>query len=88
MPDRPTIPEAGDEAGCSPTGHHARRPYLLRPTVTPVAKGAAADREARLGKRTGPGDPFVRPAHEDDDGYDPYSDRREEPPLFESDPWD
>lgn len=24
---------------------------------------------------------------EDDDGYDPWSDRREEPPLFEPDPW-
>ena len=26
--------------------------------------------------------PYLRPANEDDDGYDPYSDRREEPPLF------
>ena len=33
-------------------------------------------------------DPYVRAANEDDDGYDPYSDRpaaRE--PLFEEDPW-
>ena len=31
---------------------------------------------------------FVRAANEDDDGYDPYSDRRPEPePLFERDPW-
>ncbi len=33
-------------------------------------------------------DPFVRAENEDDDGYDPYSDRpapRE--PLFEEDPW-
>lgn len=33
-------------------------------------------------------DPFVRPENEDDDGYDPYSDRppaRE--PLFEENPW-
>ena len=29
--------------------------------------------------------PFVE--REDDDGYDPWSDRREEPPLFEPDPW-
>ena len=31
---------------------------------------------------------FIRPENEDDDGYDPYSDRpatRE--PLFEEDPW-
>lgn len=31
---------------------------------------------------------YIRPQNEDDDGYDPYSDRpvpRE--PLFEEDPW-
>lgn len=35
-----------------------------------------------------PADPFVRAENEDDDGYDPYSDRpapRE--PMFERDPW-
>ena len=33
--------------------------------------------------------PFVRAENEDDDGYDPYSDRRPRPePLFERDPWD
>lgn len=34
------------------------------------------------------GSPFLRPEGEDDDGYDPFSDRppREEP-LFERDPW-
>lgn len=32
---------------------------------------------------------FVRAEHEDDDGYDPYSDRRiSEQPLFERRPWD
>ena len=30
---------------------------------------------------------YFRAENEDDDGYDPYSDRREEPPLFERDPW-
>ena len=31
---------------------------------------------------------FLRAENEDDDGYDPYSDRRPEPePLFERDPW-
>ena len=34
-------------------------------------------------------DPFIRPENEDDDGYDPYSDRLPDPePLFERDPWD
>ncbi len=31
---------------------------------------------------------FFRAENEDDDGYDPYSDRRPMPePLFERDPW-
>ena len=35
-----------------------------------------------------PADPFIRAENEDDDGYDPYSDRRpEREPLFEPDPW-
>lgn len=35
-----------------------------------------------------PQDPCVRAENEDDDGYDPYSDRQPAPePLFERDPW-
>lgn len=31
---------------------------------------------------------FIRAENEDDDGYDPYSDRRPaKEPLFERDPW-
>ena len=31
---------------------------------------------------------FIRAENEDDDGYDPYSDRRPvSEPLFERDPW-
>ena len=29
----------------------------------------------------------IRAEREDDDGYDPYSDRVERTPLFERDPW-
>ena len=32
--------------------------------------------------------PYARAANEDDDGYDPWSDRQEEAPLFEPDPWE
>ena len=39
-------------------------------------------------KKTAQEDPFARAENEDDDGYDPYSDRREEQPLFERSPWD
>ncbi len=35
-----------------------------------------------------PADPCIRAENEDDDGYDPYSDRRpESEPLFSPDPW-
>ena len=35
-----------------------------------------------------PDDPFIRDQNEDDDGYDPYSDRpASTEPLFEEDPW-
>lgn len=35
-----------------------------------------------------PRDPYIRAENEDDDGYDPYSDRRSErEPMFEADPW-
>lgn len=31
---------------------------------------------------------YIRPQNEDDDGYDPYSDRpAPKEPLFEEDPW-
>ena len=34
-----------------------------------------------------PRDPYIR-AENEDDGYDPYSDRRpEREPMFEADPW-
>lgn len=46
------------------------------------AVGAGADRPSPYAS-------FIRAENEDDDGYDPYSDRpaRAEP-LFERDPWD
>ena len=35
-----------------------------------------------------PRDPYIRAENEDDDGYDPYSDRGpEREPMFEADPW-
>ena len=55
--------------------------YRVRPVTTPVAPAAPATPELAS-------DPFLRPEAEDDDGYDPYSDRRpEREPLFEADPW-
>lgn len=61
-------------------------------TSTPGAQNVAPT-EQRSQKtapkpQAAPCDPFIRAESEDDDGYDPYSDRRPDPePLFERDPW-
>ena len=62
-----------------------RKPrYILRPVVTPVA-GAQPTKSAAPPCAA---DPFLRPAQEDDDGYDPFSDRPPTPePTFQEDPW-
>ena len=61
-----------------------------------AAQGAAAQVTAKVAvrkdadsKKAQVVDPeFVRAENEDDDGYDPYSDRRPvSEPLFERDPW-
>ena len=47
----------------------------------------AAPSPAKAAKRDANAE-FLRAEAEDDDGYDPYSDRKPEPePLFQSDPW-
>ena len=53
-----------------------------------MARPEEKDRAAAQRRAAVPDDPFIRAENEDDDGYDPYSDRRPEPePLFERDPW-
>lgn len=53
-----------------------------------AARPAASAAPARAAEPDRARDPFVRAENEDDDGYDPYSDRRPDPePLFERDPW-
>lgn len=45
-------------------------------------------KNADLKKKQDRDSEFVRAENEDDDGYDPYSDRRPvSEPLFEKDPW-
>ena len=61
--------------------------------AAPVASGkqaapVASGKQESLRKAEAPSDPFIRAENEDDDGYDPFSDRLPEPePLFERDPW-
>ncbi len=75
------------------------RHYTLKPVYTPAgssenagssssAEGSPAAGGAERGGSGAPTDANVRAENEDDDGYDPYSDRREERPLFEQDPWE
>lgn len=53
-----------------------------------LAKQRVEARKQTLRVRDQPLDPCIRAENEDDDGYDPYSDRRPAPePLFEEDPW-
>ncbi|RDB69769.1 hypothetical protein C1875_08975 [Eggerthella lenta] len=58
--------------------------YILRPVTTPVA----GSKPSEEGAPPRAADPFLRPAQEDDDGYDPFSDRPADPdPAFQEDPW-
>ena len=61
------------------------------PTATLRERIAAARAKAAEANKRPDADssaaPFARAESEDDDGYDPWSDRREEPGLFERDPW-
>jgi hypothetical protein len=60
----------------------------VEPTVvyTPLPSSTAKEKDQDRDKKA-QGDPFRRAENEDDDGYDPYSDRIETTPLFEKDPW-
>lgn len=81
-----------------------KKNYLLKPVFTPVgssqngnAPAINEDASESTGRATAATsstattpalDESIRAENEDDDGYDPYSDRREELPLFERDPWE
>ena len=58
-------------------------------TVKPQVTAQSATRKDVDSKKAQVVDPeFARAENEDDDGYDPYSDRRPvSEPLFERDPW-
>lgn len=58
-------------------------------TATPQVTAQPAARKDADSKKAQVVDPeFARAENEDDDGYDPYSDRRPiSEPLFERDPW-
>ena len=63
-----------------------------RANVMSTKRGSRQDNDKRVADKHSaarhPADPFARAENEDDDGYDPYSDRLPDPePMFERDPW-
>lgn len=84
---RAGVPGSVDAPARVPADAPAHARVVYKPLVR---KCQASNKEGGEGKRPVPAsnDPFRRAANEDDDGYDPYSDRPADPvPLFESDPW-
>lgn len=71
----------------SSSGAHKPR-YTLRPVTAPAPARAKAKATDTPDGQPSASDPFIRPAAEDDDGYDPFSDRPPAPePTFQEDPW-
>lgn len=63
---------------------------LIRPTTGEGSESRGARHEGRREKPLPKpkNDPFIRAENEDDDGYDPYSDRPARNDFFEPNPWD
>ena len=64
------------------------KPKKAEPTRVRTPLPSQAQREGEDGAQPQSASPYLRAENEDDDGYDPYSDRREESPLFEANPWE
>ena len=85
--NRAEKPEAQAAATAAPRG--AAPATTAASQVAPHVKAQGAVRKDADSKKAQVVDPeFARAENEDDDGYDPYSDRRPvSEPLFERDPW-
>ena len=92
--NRAEKPEAQAAVTAAPRGAAQVKPQGAATATPQVAAAATATAKAAPHKDTDSKkaqvvDPeFTRAENEDDDGYDPYSDRRPvSEPLFERDPW-
>ena len=77
-----------DAAKNNTTKHYAVVPKItpLNSTTPSTTKSNSLAKQRNnnpLKTKTQP----VRAINEDDDGYDPYSDYKEKPQMFEKDPW-
>ena len=80
-------PEA--QAAATAVSQVAAPATTVTPQVAAQVKPQVTTRKDADSKKAQVVDPeFARAENEDDDGYDPYSDRRPvSEPLFERDPW-
>ena len=80
-------PEA--QAAATAVSQVAAPATTVTPQVAAQVKPQVTTRKDADSKKAQVVDPeFARAENEDDDGYDPYSDRRPvNEPLFERDPW-
>ena len=83
-PEQRAFPEEKDRASRTDTPAEAR---LDASNAAEKQAGCAVRGASGRAKASGEAE-FLRAEAEDDDGYDPYSDRKPEPePLFQQDPW-
>ena len=77
------------DAGKSNTTKH----YTVVPKITPLNSTTPSTTKSNSIAKQRNNNPLktktqpVRTINEDDDGYDPYSDYKEKPQMFEKDPW-
>ena len=78
--EKPELQAAAREDAATAT------PQVVAAATTTVQVAARKDTDSKKAQVVDP--EFARAENEDDDGYDPYSDRRPvSEPLFERDPW-
>lgn len=77
------------EKTATPAGAASAVEKAPKPAGAGLAEGKAPKPAGAASAAKGAVDPaFARAENEDDDGYDPWSDRLPDPePLFERDPW-
>ena len=80
---------AREDAAATATPQVMARKDAVQVAAAATTKPQVTARKDTDSKKTQVVDPeFARAENEDDDGYDPYSDRRPvSEPLFERDPW-
>ena len=87
--EKPELQAAAREDATTATSQVATQVAAAATATPQVTARKDAAREDVDSKKAQVVDPeFARAENEDDDGYDPYSDRRPvSEPLFERDPW-